>query len=147
MTNSKTPALPPAQPGVVDQGATPSDSIKTVGFKSLDVANLYRIDTFTDHVVGEIRVAVPITLFDTAGLEGYEVDRVRPLRFFSTMMVHVNGQANNIAFEIAATTLAEAITKTPEAAEAAGRVFLKQLQDQRARRPIIMPAGASGLPS
>lgn len=143
--NDKEPVnkkpLATAVAAAVDEGAAPATVLtKSPAFKTLDASNLYRVDVYTDSLVADIRVMTPVTV------EGAP-DSARASRYFSTVNANVNGVPHSIGFEITeANTLAIAIEKFPAAAEKAGQDFLKQLQEQRARRPIIMPNG-SGLPS
>lgn len=120
-------------------------TLKTAGFKPIDRHSLYRVETFTDHAVGDIRMTIPVTFGDPLGAP--VDDPSRPLRFFSSMVATINGMPNTVAFEIEAATLSEAIEKMPAAAERAGREFIKQVQAARASRPVIIPPGMSGLPS
>lgn len=129
----------PPKPAV-DEGAAATTALKTVNLKTLDPANLYRVDIFTDPNIGDIRMLVPV---DVEGLR-----RDVPARFLSTVGVTVNGHPNTINFEIeGATTLAQAIEGMPAAAEVAGRAFLKQLEASRTKRALIVPPGLQGLPS
>lgn len=102
----------------------------------MDVANLYREETFTDNTVGTLRCLTPVTA------DG-EVDPSRPVQFVGTTQVLTNAGPLPLSFEIEAQTLTEAADGFGEAArQAFERTMeeLKELQRQQASS-IVVPKG------
>lgn len=103
----------------------------------MDVANLYREETFTDNTVGTLRRMTPVTA------EG-EVDPTRPLQFVGSTQVLTTAGPLPLSFEIEAGSLTEAAQAFGDAAR---RSFeqtmeeLKEMQRQQASSIVVPKAG------
>ncbi len=106
----------------------------------MDPANLYREDIFTDRKMGTIRRMTPVTS------DGSADDKRKTLYIGEAQLLTPVG-ALPIAFEIDATSLADAVAKFPAAAKVGIERAVKELQQMRreAASSIIIPeAGAAG---
>lgn len=113
---------------------------KTTELK-MDPANLYREETFTDQRAGTIRRLSPVTA------DGAPDARRKELYIGQAQMLTPMG-AIPLAFEIDADSLAEAISKFAEAAQAGVERTVKELEDMRreAASSLVIPgAGGGGL--
>jgi len=100
----------------------------------LDAAALYREETFTDHKIGTIRQLIPVKS-DGAPDPG------RPVLFTGQTQILTAGGALPLSFEIAATTLPEAVEKFGPAAKVALEEMLRELQALRreAASQLVIP--------
>ena len=111
---------------------------------TMDPAGLYREDVFTDRKAGVIRVMTPVTP-DGA------LDARRKIVYVGEAQILTPGGALPLAFEIAATSLGEAVARFGDEAKAAVQQALDDLQElrrQAASSLVVadrMP-GAGGLP-
>lgn len=106
----------------------------------MDPANLYREDIFTDRKMGTIRRMTPVTS------DGSADDKRKTLYIGEAQLLTPVG-ALPLAFEIDATSLAEAVAKFPAAAKIGIERAVKELQQMRreAASSIIIPeTGAAG---
>lgn len=106
----------------------------------MDPANLYREDIFTDRKMGTIRRMTPVTS------DGSADDKRKTLYIGEAQLLTPVG-ALPLAFEIDATSLADAVAKFPAAAKVGIERAVKELQQLRreAASSIIIPeAGAAG---
>ncbi len=105
----------------------------------MDPANLYREDIFTDRKMGTIRCLTPVKS-DGA------TDAQRKTLYIGEAQLLTPVGALPLAFEIDATSLADAVAKFPIAAKAGIERAVKELQQMRreAASSIIIPdAGAA----
>ena len=110
---------------------------------TMDSAQLYREETFTDRKVGTIRRLSPVTADGGA-------DAARPVIFVGQAQVMTPMGAVPISFELDATTLDAAIEKFGAAAEQAVQQTMRELQEMRREQAsslVIPDAGGGGLPS
>ncbi len=100
----------------------------------MDAASLYKEDIITDRKVGTIRMLTPLL---TTG----ERDSARPLLFAGETQIMTQMGALPISFEIEAATLAEAVEKYGEAAQAGIRRTIEKIQEMRreAAHQIVTP--------
>lgn len=101
---------------------------------AMDTANLYRETSYTDQRVGSIRVLTPVT---AAG----EDDPARPTLYIGQASIYTPAGTLPIQFELAAATLAEAVTAFGPAAQQAMDETIRQLQELRrdAASSIVLP--------
>lgn len=95
---------------------------------------LYRVDTFTDTKIADLRMLVPVT-------NDGEPDATRVPRFFSQAQAKVNGQPFPVNFEIHAASLKEACDKLVDEAEKHTAHFIEKIQQQRAQPSLVVPPG------
>lgn len=109
---------------------------------SMDGANLYQEETFTDRRVGTVQRLTPIT---AAGLR----DDSRPVLYVGQTQVLTPAGALPLTFELEAATLEEAIAKFGEAAQEALAGTLKRLDELRreAASSLIVPGSGGTGPS
>jgi hypothetical protein len=115
----------------------------------MDAAQLYREEIFTDHKVGTIRKLVPVKSDGSP-------DPSRPVTFTGQTQILTAGGALPLSFEIAASTLAEAVDKFGPTAKVALEDMLRELQALRreAASQLVIPEpgaasailGPGGLP-
>ncbi|HSF06205.1 MAG TPA: hypothetical protein VLG10_10490 [Methylomirabilota bacterium] len=100
----------------------------------MDPASLYREEVFTDRRIGTIRVLTPVK---ADGL----TDARRPMLYVGEAQMLTPAGALPIAFEIEASSLAEAVEKFAPAAQAAVERTVRELQELRreAASSIIVP--------
>lgn len=97
---------------------------------------LYAREQIVDPLAGEITILRPIT---AGGLR----DTDRPTRFFSTILIAVQGRPQQLGFELeGVASLSEAVAAWPEQAKTAGEKAQTQIRDQRIRSSLQVPAGA-----
>lgn len=101
---------------------------------SMDVAELYREDLYTDRKVGTIRVMTPIRP------DGSQ-DPARPVSYLGQAQIMTTAGMLPITFEIEATNLAEAVSKFGPAAKVALEDTVRELQELRrqAASQIVIP--------
>jgi hypothetical protein len=108
----------------------------------MDPANLYREDIFTDRKMGTIRRMTPVKSDGSA-------DDKRKTLFIGEAQLLTPVGALPLAFEIDATSLADAVDKFPAAARVGIERAVKELQQMRreAASSIIIPetGAAAGL--
>lgn len=102
----------------------------------MDVANLYREETFTDNTVGTLRRLTPVTA-------NGETDPSRPLQFVGTTQVLTTAGPLPLSFEIEAQTLAEAADAFGEAARQAFERTMEELREMQRQQAssIVIPKG------
>jgi len=106
---------------------------------SMDAAQIYREEIFTDRRVGTIRRLTPVTV-DGAP------DAARPVIFVGQAQVMTPMGAVPISFELDSPTLDGAIAKFGEAAEQAVQQTMRELQEIRREQAssLVIPDSAGG---
>jgi hypothetical protein len=110
---------------------------------TMDAAQIYLEETFTDRRVGTIRRLTPVT---GDGLP----DPGRPVVFVGQAQVMTPMGAVPISFELDSPTLSGAIAKFGEAAELAVQQTMRELQEMRREQAsslVIPDAAGAGLPN
>jgi hypothetical protein len=110
---------------------------------SMDSAQIYREETFTDRKVGTIRRLTPVTADGST-------DTLRPVVFVGQAQIMTPMGAVPISFELEATTLDAAIEKFGPAAEQAVQQTMRELQEMRREQAsslVIPDAGGGALPN
>jgi hypothetical protein len=110
---------------------------------TMDTAQIYLEETFTDRRVGTIRRLTPVT---SDGLP----DPGRPVVFVGQAQVMTPMGAVPISFELDSPTLGGAVAKFGEAAELAVQQTMRELQEMRREQAssLVIPDGAgAGLPN
>jgi hypothetical protein len=111
----------------------------------MDPGSLYREDVYTDRKIGTIRVMQPVT-------SGGAPDGTRAVLYVGETQILTPGGLLPLAFEIPATSLADAIEKFGDGANEAierTRREIEQLRREAASSIIVpdrMPPGALGGP-
>ena len=124
--------------------ADPKDTDPT-----MDAADLYREDLYTDRRVGTIRQLTPVT-------KDGAPDASRPVSFLGQAQIMTTAGMLPISFEIDATSLGEAVEKFGAAAKVALEETVRELQELRrqAASQLVIPEpgtasailGGSGAP-
>jgi hypothetical protein len=106
---------------------------------SMDAAQIYREEIFTDRRVGTIRRLTPVTVDGTA-------DAARPVIFVGQAQVMTPMGAVPISFELDSPTLDGAIAKFGDAAEQAVQQTMRELQEIRREQAssLVIPDSAGG---
>ncbi len=106
----------------------------------MDVANLYREDTYTDRKLGVIRCMTPVN-----GEGG--VDASRPVLYVGQAEIMTNMGPVPINFEIEARTLAEAAAGFAAAAQQGVERTMQQIQEMRRQQAsqLVVAPGMPGL--
>ncbi len=107
----------------------------------MDLANLYREDTYTDRKLGVIRCMTPVT---SEGL----VDASRAVQYLGQAEIMTSMGPVPINFEIEAKTLAEAVQGFADAAQKGIERTMQQMQEmrrQQASQLVVAPAGMAGI--
>lgn len=106
----------------------------------MDVANLYREDTYTDRKLGVIRCMTPVN--GEGGL-----DTSRPVLYLGQAEIMTNMGAVPINFEIEAKTLAEAAAGFAAAAQQGIERTMQQIQEMRRQQAsqLVVAPGMPGL--
>ena len=106
---------------------------------TMDAADLYREDTFTDRKVGSIRRLTPVK---TDG----STDESRQVLYVGQAQMLTPMGAVPLTFEIDADSLQDALEKFPEAAQGAVDRAVQELQDLRreAASSIVIPEKGAG---
>jgi len=101
---------------------------------SMDAAELYREELYTDRKVGTIRVLTPVRTDGT-------VDAARPTSFVGQAQIMTNAGMLPISFEIEAATIAEAVQRFGPAAKVALEETVRELQEIRrqAASGLVIP--------
>ena len=109
---------------------------------SMDSAQIYREEIFTDRKVGTIRKMSPVSADGAA-------DAARPVIFIGQAQVMTPMGAVPISFELDAATLDVAIEKFGAAAELAVQQAMRELQEIRREQAssLVIPDAGGGLPS
>lgn len=94
--------------------------------KDFNATQLYVQETVVDLAAGEITVLTPVTA-------GRVRDVERPIRFFSSLTVTMQGMPRLVRFEIPAATLEEALSKWADLAMAAGEKFVAEAEKNMLR--------------
>jgi len=108
------------------------------GEPSLDAAQLYREEIYTDRKVGTLRVLIPVTA------EGAP-DVARPTVYSGEAQLLTNMGPLPISFDIEAANLADAIAKYPAAAKTGVDRAMRELMEMRrqASSSIVIPQGGA----
>ena len=106
---------------------------------TMDAAQIYREETFTDRKVGTIRRLTPVTADGST-------DGARPVLFVGQAQVMTPMGAVPISFELDAATLNVAIEKFGAAAEQAVHQTMRELQEIRREQAssLVIPDAAGG---
>lgn len=106
---------------------------------TMDPAELYREELYTDRKMGTLRVMVPVK-------PDGSTDSARSTLYLGEAQLMTNMGPLPISFEIDAGTLAEAVAKFGEAAKVGVEQTLRDLQEMRRQQSsslIVPPAGAA----
>jgi hypothetical protein len=106
---------------------------------TMDPAELYREEVYTDRKMGTLRVMAPVKPDGSA-------DSARSPLYLGEAQLMTNMGPLPISFEIEAGTLAEAVAKYGEAAKVGVEQTLRDLQEMRRQQSsslIVPPAGAA----
>ena len=109
---------------------------------TMDAANVYREDVYTDRKVGTIRCMTPVKSDGSP-------DTARAATYIGEAQILTPMGAIPVTFEIEATGLAEAIKNYEEAAKEGVERTVKEIQEyrrQQASSIVIPQGGAGGLP-
>jgi len=108
---------------------------------TMDAANVYREDVYTDRKVGTIRCLTPVKS------DGSPDAARKPLYVGEAQILTPMG-AIPVTFEIDGATLGDAITKYEAAAKEGVERTVKEIQEYRrqAASSIVIPQGGGGLP-
>lgn len=106
---------------------------------TMDPNDLYREEIVTDRRVGTLRVLSPIKADGS-------MDAQRKTVYVGEAQIYTNMGALPLSFEIAATTLAEAVDGYASAAKEAVERAVRELEDMRrqAASSIVIPRGGPG---
>jgi hypothetical protein len=110
---------------------------------TMDSAQIYREETFTDRKVGTIRRLTPVSADGS-------VDSARPVIYVGQAQVMTPMGAVPISFELDAASLDVAIEKFGAAAEQAVHQTMRELQEMRREQAsslVIPDAGGGALPN
>jgi hypothetical protein len=104
---------------------------------AMDTKGLYREETFTDRRVGTLQRLTPIT---AAG----ETDATRPVLYVGQTQVLTPAGALPLSFEVAASSLDDAVAKFGEGAKLALARTMRRLEELRREQAssIIVPGAA-----
>jgi len=107
---------------------------------TMDAANLYREDIFTDQKIGTIRVMTPVTATG-------EKDDSRAIQYVGQAQMKTPAGALPLTFELAVDNLADAVAGFSDGAKQAMEDTMKELQEMRRQQAsqIVVP-GADGGP-
>lgn len=108
---------------------------------SMNAADMYREETFTDNTVGTLRRLTPVT-------PSGETDTTRPSQYIGSTQVMTSAGPLPLSFEIEANTLTEAIAGFGEGAKAAFTSTmeeLREMQRQQASSIVVPGAPVSGM--
>lgn len=105
----------------------------------MDNHSLYREETFTDRKMGTVRVMTPVT-------DDGATDISRPVLYLGQTQIMTPMGTLPIAFEIAAESLSEAISKFGEGARLAIEQTMEELKELRrqAASSIVIPEAGGG---
>jgi hypothetical protein len=112
---------------------------------TMDAANLYREEIYSDRKIGTIRVMVPVTR------EG-QADPARPTLYSGEVQIMTQMGPLPVPFEIEAKSLADAVAGYGDAAKDAVEKTVQELQELRRQQStgLVLPGSAampgSGLP-
>ena len=107
----------------------------------MDVANLYREDTYTDRKLGVIRCMTPVTPMG-------EMDATRPVLYLGQAEIMTSMGPVPINFEIEGKTLAEAVVNFADAAQKGIQRTVEQINEmrrQQASQLVVAPGNMPGL--
>jgi hypothetical protein len=101
---------------------------------SMDPADLWREDVYTDRRVGTIRVLTPV-------LADGSTDPARPVSYVGQAQIMTTGGMLPITFELEATSLGDAASRFGAAAKVALEETVRELQELRrqAASQIVIP--------
>jgi hypothetical protein len=125
-----------------DRGEVRMSSANEGRQATMDSAQIYREEIFTDRKVGTIRKMTPVTADGGA-------DTTRPVIFVGQAQVMTPMGAVPISFELDALTLDVAVEKFGAAAEQAVQQTMRELQEMRREQAssLVIPDAGGGLPS
>jgi len=107
----------------------------------MDVANLYREDSYTDRKLGVIRCMTPVT---PAG----ETDTTRPILFMGQAEIMTSMGPVPINFEIEGSTLGQAVANFADAAQKGIQHTVEQINEMRRQQSsqlVVAPGNMPGL--
>lgn len=106
---------------------------------SMDAANLYREDVYTDQKIGTIRVMTPVTL------DG-ERDSAREVQFIGQAQMMTPAGALPLSFELSVDSLAGAVEAFADGAAKAVEDTMQELQEMRRQQAsqIVVPGADRG---
>jgi len=107
----------------------------------MDVANLYREDSYTDRKLGVIRTMTPVTA-------NGDTDTTRPVLYLGQAEIMTSMGPVPINFEIEATTLGEAVAGFADAAQKGIQKTVEQINEmrrQQASQLVVAPGNMPGL--
>jgi hypothetical protein len=125
---------PDYQPAIKEQ--TNMNSPEASNEIRMDVANLYREDTFTDNAVGTLRRLTPVTAHG-------ETDSTREVQYVGSTQVLTTAGPLPLSFEIEADSLESAAAQFGEAARAAFERTMEELKEMQRQQAssIVVPKG------
>jgi len=105
----------------------------------LDAGTLFREEVFTDRKIGSIQRLTPV---DASGAR----DESRDILYTGQTQILTPAGAMPLSFELAATSLEEALKKFPEAAQQALERTMEELQEMRrqAASSLVVPGRSGG---
>lgn len=106
---------------------------------TMDAADLYREEIYTDRKMGTIRVLTPVKA-DGAP------DITRPTSYVGEAQMYTTMGTLPLSFEIDATNLSEAVAGYPPAAKEAVERMVREIEEYRrqAASSIVLPGGSPG---
>ena len=106
---------------------------------TMDAADLYREEIYTDRKMGTIRVLTPVKA-DGAP------DITRPTSYVGEAQMYTTMGTLPLSFEIGATNLSEAVAGYPPAAKEAVERMVREIEEYRrqAASSIVLPGGSPG---
>ena len=108
---------------------------------NMDIANLYREDSYTDRKLGVIRCMTPVTATG-------ETDTARPVLYMGQAEIMTSMGPVPINFEIEAKTLGEAVAGFAAAAQQGIQRTVEQINEmrrQQASQLVVAPGNMPGL--
>ena len=106
---------------------------------TMDAADLYREEIYTDRKMGTIRVLTPVKADGTP-------DITRPTSYVGEAQMYTTMGTLPLSFEIDATNLSEAVAGYPPAAKEAVERMVREIEEYRrqAASSIVLPGGSPG---
>ena len=106
---------------------------------TMDAADLYREEIYTDRKMGTIRMLTPVKA-DGAP------DITRPTSYVGEAQMYTTMGTLPLSFEIDATNLSEAVAGYPPAAKEAVERMVREIEEYRrqAASSIVLPGGSPG---
>lgn len=106
---------------------------------TMDAADLYREEIYTDRKMGTIRVLSPVKSDGTP-------DGTRPVSYVGEAQMYTSMGTLPLSFEIDAANLSEAVAGYPPAAKEAVERMVREIEEYRrqAASSIVLPGGSPG---